>query len=122
MKDMLIQSAMQIVGILLMLGATALGIWAKNLAKKWVNDDTKRQVAKTVVLAVEQMYKGLGGDEKLDKAIDLMCKTLADKNIYITDTEVRTLIESAVAQFNDVFHKDDEKTDTTEDVDALEED
>lgn len=122
MKDMLIQSAMQIVGILLMLGATALGIWAKNLAKKWVNDDTKRQVAKTVVLAVEQMYKDLGGDEKLDKAIDLMCKTLADKNIYITDTEVRTLIESAVAQFNDVFHKDNEKTDTTEDVDALEED
>ena len=45
-----------------------IGIFAKKLYTKYVNDKTKQAVAKTVVQAVEQIYKDLHGEEKLNKA------------------------------------------------------
>ena len=39
-----------------------LGIWAKKLYTKYVNDKTKQAVAKIVVQAVEQLYKDLRGE------------------------------------------------------------
>lgn len=116
MKEAIVQSVYQIVGIILMLGATALGIWAKNLAKKWVNNDTKKQLAEYVVLAVEQIYKSLHGEEKLTQAIALFSQQLSEKNIYITESEMRLLLEAAVGKFNDAFNKKDNTTDDTADA------
>ena len=45
-----------------------LGIVVKNLYTKYINDKTKQDVAKTCVKAVEQIYKDLHGEEKLQKA------------------------------------------------------
>lgn len=80
-----------------------IGIVLKRLYTKLVNDKTKQSVAKTVVLAVEQIYKDLHGDEKLDKALKAASEMLAEKGISITDLELRMLIESAVAEFNEAF-------------------
>lgn len=81
-----------------------LAIVAKNLYTKYVNDKTKQAVAKTVVQAVEQIYKDLRGDEKLAKALEAAAEMLASKGITVTDLELRMLIEAAVGEFNDVFH------------------
>ena len=81
-----------------------LGIAVKNLVAKYINDQTKRAVAKTVVQAVEQLYKDLNGPEKLAKAMDAAAEMLAGKGIHITDLELRMLLEAAVGEFNDVFH------------------
>lgn len=80
-----------------------LGIVIKNLYTKYINDKTKQDVAKTVVKAVEQMYKDLHGDEKLQKALEAASDMLLTKGITISDIELRMLIESAVAEFNDAF-------------------
>lgn len=101
------------------------GIVVKNLYQKYINDKTKQDVAKTVVQAVEQMYKDLHGDEKLQKALEAASDMLMTKGISISDIELRMLIEAAVAEFNDAFASDDveieetvETTVTVEDVDS----
>ena len=80
-----------------------LGVVIKRLYEKYINDKTKQAVAKTVVQAIEQIYKDLHGDEKLDKALKAASEMLAEKGISITDLELRMLIESAVAEFNEAF-------------------
>lgn len=83
--------------------ATYLGGYIKSIVTKQFNDKTKQDVAKTCVKAVEQIYKDLHGDEKLQKAIEAASEMLANKNITITDIELRMLIESAVSEFNNAF-------------------
>lgn len=83
-----------------------LGIVVKQLYTKYVNDKTKQAVAKTVVQAVEQIYKDLHGEEKLNKALESASEMLAEKGIAITDLELRMLIEAAVAEFNDAFNRE----------------
>lgn len=86
-----------------------LGIVTKRLYKKNIeesDDNVKQNIVKTCVEAVEQMYKDLHGDEKLQKALEAISEILASKNITITDTELRMLIEAAVGEFNDVFNSE----------------
>ena len=83
-----------------------LGIWAKKLYTKYVNDKTKQAMAKTVVQAVEQLYKDLRGEEKLEKALEAAADMLAERGITVTDLELRILIEAAVGEFNKAFEKD----------------
>ncbi len=83
-----------------------LGIWAKKLYTKYVNDKTKQAVAKTVVQAVEQLYKDLRGEEKLEKALEAASDMLTERGITVTDLELRILIEAAVGEFNKAFEKD----------------
>lgn len=82
-----------------------LGIVVKNLYTKYVNDKTKEAVAKTVVKAVEQIYKDLHGEDKLNKALESASEMLEQKGIVVTELELRMLIESAVGEFNEAFKK-----------------
>lgn len=81
-----------------------IGIVVKNLYEKYVNDQTKKDVVKTVVKGVEQIYKDLHGEEKLNKALDAASEMLGEKGITITEFELKMLIEAAVAEFNDAFN------------------
>lgn len=87
---------------------TAIAAWLGTVLKKcvtnWFDDKTKQDVAKTCVRAVEQIYKNLHGEEKLQKALEAASEMLMNKNITITDIELRMLIEAAVAEFNDAFN------------------
>lgn len=58
---------------------------------------------KTCVRAVEQIYTDLHGEEKLNKCIEAASAMLGEKNIVITDIEIRMLIEAAVNEFNKKF-------------------
>lgn len=82
-----------------------LGVWVKSLVDKYLNDKTKREVAKTVVKAVEQVYKDLHGEEKLNKALESASEMLEDKGIKFSELEMRMLIEAAVSEFNKAFEK-----------------
>lgn len=82
-----------------------LGVVVKNLAKKYLNDNTKRAVAKSVVLFVEQCFKDIHGQEKLHAALNRASAILAEKGIDFSVTEMETLIEAAVAEFNEAFKK-----------------
>ena len=93
-----------------------IGIFAKKLYTKYVNDKTKQAVAKTVVQAVEQIYKDLHGEEKLNKALEAASEMLAEKGITITDLEMRMLIEAALAEFNKAFEQGNTDADTVDDA------
>lgn len=82
-----------------------IGIVLKNLAKKYINDKTKKEVAKNAVQFVEQVCKNLHGEDKLNEALNAASEMLAEKGIAITDLELRVLIEAAVAEFNKAFEK-----------------
>ena len=83
--------------------ASYIGIAAKRLYKKYINDETKRAVAKTCVKAVEQIYTDLHGEDKYNMAAKSISQTLTEKGIKITDVELKMLIEAAVGEFNRVF-------------------
>ena len=82
-----------------------IGIVIKNLCTKYINDKTKRSVAKSAVQFVEQVYKDLHGEEKFNEALTAASEMLAEKGITITELEMRVLIEAAVAEFNAAFNK-----------------
>ena len=96
---------MELLYALIMAVAGWVAVVAKNLATKYINDQTKKAVAKTVVQAVEQIYKDIHGEEKLNKAIEYMAEMLTEKGITATELEVRVLLEDAVGEFNRVFDK-----------------
>lgn len=85
-----------------------LGVVIKNIYEKWVNDKTKKDVVRTCVQAVEQIYKDLHGAEKYEKVVEAASEMLNEKGITISEFEIRMLIEAAVAEFNKVF-EDTEK-------------
>lgn len=82
-----------------------IGIVLKNLVAKYINDKTKKEVAKNAVQFVEQVYKNLHGEEKLIEALGAASEMLAEKGITVTELELRVLIEAAVAEFNKAFEK-----------------
>lgn len=95
----------EILGTLLLALAGILGMVAKNLATKYLDNDTKRTMAKVVVQFVEQTYKELHGDDKLKTALIVLADMLQEKHINASQLEMEVLIEAAVAEFNDVFKK-----------------
>lgn len=82
-----------------------IGVVIKNLYQKYINDQTKQNVVKTCVQAVEQIYKDLHGEEKLNKALESASEMLESKGITVSDIELRMLIEAAVGEFNDAFSR-----------------
>lgn len=87
-----------------------IGLAAKNLCKKFINDKIKKDVVKTVVQGIEQVCKELHGKEKLDAAIESASEMLAIKGIDVSKFELTMLIEAAVGEFNKVFHKTEQET------------
>lgn len=96
---------MEILGAIFTALAGVVGLALKKLATKWINNEIKRKVARTVVQGVEQLYRHLNGEEKLGKALEAAAEMLQAEGITVTDLELRMLIEAAVGEFNDVFTK-----------------
>lgn len=99
------QYGMQILYTIITAIAGYIGIVIKNLVTKYINDKTKAAVAKTAVQFVEQVYKDLHGEEKLNEALLSAAEMLNEKGITVSDLELRVLVEAAVAEFNDAFNK-----------------
>lgn len=95
----------EILGTLLLALAGIAALFAKKMAEKYLDTDTKRTLAKVVVQFTEQVYKDLHGEQKLAAALAVFSDLLAEKNIFATETELTVLLEAAVAEFNDVFSK-----------------
>lgn len=88
--------------------ASILGAEFKKIYTKYVNEKIKREDANTVVLAIQQLYKDLDGDAKLDKALEAFSDMLEKKGISISELEMRMLLEAAVGGFKKAFNKTEE--------------
>ena len=91
-----------------------IGIALKNIYKKYINTKIKRDVAETAIKGVEQIYKDIHGDEKLQKALEAASAMLKDHGIVVSDLELRMLLEAAVKKMNEEFKKG--KTETAVDA------
>lgn len=76
--------------------ASFIGVSIKNAYTKYINTQTKKEVVKDTVNYVEQVFKDIHGQEKLDKAKEKALEWLNEKGIKISETELEILIESAV--------------------------
>lgn len=77
----------------------------KQLAVKYINDDTKRAIARVAAQFVEQVWHTLHGADKLAKALETAEALLKKKGIDFDAEEMQILIEAAVAEFNEAFKK-----------------
>lgn len=101
------------------LGVLAKKIWDKVAGDK-IKDETKKDLAETVIKYVEQVYKDIHGEEKLEAALDAFSNMLSQKGISISELEMRVYLEAALAKFNDAFNKvDGEESGGAETVTAV---
>lgn len=77
---------------------------ANKYIKPIMQNKVIQAIAKNVVLAVEQTYKDLHGEDKLNKALDAFSEMLATKHIKISANEMIVMLESALAELNGVFN------------------
>lgn len=96
---------MELIGLLMVAILGCLGNAARNIYREHANDDTKRAIAKACAAFVEQAWKTLHGEEKLQKALETARELLAKKGIAFDPDEMMVLIEAAVAEFNEAFRK-----------------
>ena len=102
----------QIIAAILCAIFGCLGYAIKQLAVKYINDDTKRSIAREAMLFVEQVWKTIHGADKLSKALEVAEALLKKKGIahevlnakyHFDAEEMQILIEAAVAEFNKTF-------------------
>lgn len=82
---------------------SVLAIAAAKYIKPLLQNKTIEVIAKNVVLCVEQTFKDLHGEEKLDKALERFSEMLAARKIDLPADEMKVMIEAAVAKLNNVF-------------------
>ena len=80
--------------------ASFIGVKVKKLYEEYVNTKTKKEIVECTVKYVEQVYKEIHGEEKLNKAKEKALEWLNEKAINISDTELEILIEASVNGFN----------------------
>lgn len=86
---------MEIIAAVLTFIGSIVGLAIKNILKDLANDKKKKDVVKTVVEAVQQIYQDLDGQAKYEKAVEGITEMLNEKGITATELEVKMLIESA---------------------------
>lgn len=84
-----------------------IGVSLKNIIQKLANDVTKRNIVKSCVLAVEQLHKDIHGEEKYLMCVQYCVEMLNERNIPVSELEIRMLIEAQVKRLNDVIWKDE---------------
>lgn len=103
--NQIMPSLVDFIAVVVGCGLMYAGQYVKKLYNQYVDNETKKDVVNTTVQYVEQVYQDIHGEEKLEKALERASKLLQEKGITISNTELETLIESAVFGFNDGFNK-----------------
>ena len=86
-----------------------IGVKLKQHLDEKEKNKTILQVVAICVSAVEQIYKELHGPDKLQKCIEMVTDMLSTRGIEISATDIRILIESVLAEFNNAFEKGEDK-------------
>ena len=72
----------------------------KKIYQEKVDTATKQKIVETCVKAVEQIYQGVSGAEKLERAKTNIITMLNERGLNITELELDMMIEAVVAEFN----------------------
>lgn len=94
------------------------GIQLKRLYQEHINTKIKEEVIKSTVQYVQQVYKDVSGEEKLQEAVKTASDWLVSKGLEVSEAELRVLIESAVYNMKQGFING-ETLETTHNVEQL---
>lgn len=100
MLEILQPYLLEIIAAILTGVATFVGVKIKKVYEEYINTKVKKEVVDDTVKYVEQIYKDIHGEEKLNKAKEKALEWLNTKGITISETELEILIEAAVNGFN----------------------
>ena len=106
MWELIQSNILEIIGTILTGLVAYIATRLKNKYEEYVNTETKQKIVKTVVNAVEQLYKDLDGTKKLEKAKENIIALLNEKGITITELEMDMMIEEVVNGFNQCLKKE----------------
>ncbi len=79
---------------------SAVGIMIKNAITKAADTDVKKKLVETTVKYIEQVYKDVHGQEKLEIAMQKAEQLFKEKGINIGQTELEMMIEEVVNNIN----------------------
>lgn len=105
MMELLGEVILAVLGAVLTWLASRIGALLGKFVREKMKDDSIRSVAATCVRAVEQMYGGRSGREKLEKALILGEKMLSEKGIRISAQEMRIVLEAALSEAKGAFER-----------------
>lgn len=94
--EFLHQYGLELLAVLLGILFGYLGIVLKTMTGKFLDSETKVQVAGTVVRFVQQVYRDLDGPAKYEKALQEASSQLKRHGISADPAELRLLLEAAV--------------------------
>lgn len=80
-----------------------LGLLCKKLYEQYATDKVKKDVCRTCVRAVQQIYKDLDGESKYMECSKAVTEMLQQKGLAVTELELQMLIEDAVGEFKGVW-------------------
>ncbi|MBQ3075647.1 MAG: hypothetical protein IJC26_06220 [Clostridia bacterium] len=94
---------LSVLGVALTVLASRIGSLLGKFVREKMKDERVKEVAAICVRAVEQMYRECGGAEKLEKALVMGEKLLADKGIHVQAQELRLVLEAALSEAKGAF-------------------
>lgn len=106
MFDIIMSTILDYIPEVLAVIITGVSTFVLSKIKEKINTETKKDVVKTTVKFVEQVYKDLHGEEKLQIAKENALELLNEKGIHITELELTAMIESVLAEFNGLFKEE----------------
>ena len=113
MWELIQSNILEIVVTFLTAFATYIATRFKKKYEEHINTLEKQKIVKTVVNAIEQLYKDLDGPTRKEKAKDKLLiferndiLMLNEKGIVITELEMDMMIEAVVNGFNQGLQKD----------------
>lgn len=105
-KEFINNYAMEIISAILTAIIGFLGAKIKRYLDEKENARIVQHIVKTAVLAVEQMYKDISGEEKFEIALRNITEMLEQKGIVVTELELKLLIERCVAEFSEPWKRE----------------
>lgn len=73
-----------------------IGVQLKKLYQEHIDTKMKEDIVKSTVQYVQQVYKDVSGEERLQEAVKTASDWLTSKGLKVSEAELRVLIESAV--------------------------
>lgn len=98
--NLIMPELMKLLGVVIGILIYAITKKIKEIFKKQLENDTIKNVIHSTVRYIEQVYKDIHGEDKLNKAKEVVFEVLGKYGINISDKELEILIESAVNSMN----------------------
>lgn len=80
--------------------ASFIGVKIKKVYEEYINTKIKKDIVDSTVKYIEQVFKNIHGEEKLELAKEKALEWLNEKGIAVSETELEILIEASVNGFN----------------------